>query len=259
MSRLRVIIPDSHGCFIDRDAKNAFLSDLKDLDPFEIIMLGDHVDVGGLFNAHPNNYIGDMEYSYEDDCAAANDFLDEIQARAPRADIHYLEGNHEAHVERWIARTYKSAKDAKIALDDMAPWLKLRLKQRGIRYYRSNVCHDGLSVPGVIARGPVYFTHGFSTCKHAAAAHVDAIGANIVFGHTHRAQSHIRRNVQRGEIGGWCPGCLSVLQPLFVHTRVTDWSHGYAIQAVDRDLSFMHLQVPIIRGRSKMKLLLHAA
>lgn len=257
MSRIRVIVPDSHGCMIDKGAEAAFLKDLKTLHPFEIIMLGDHVDVGGMFNAHPNNYVDEMEYSYESDCAAANSFLDQIQKLAPRADIHYLEGNHEAHVSRWIARTYRNLADAKVALDEMDPWRKLKLRDRGIHYYRSNQCHHGITVPGVIQRGPCYFMHGMSACKHAAAAHVDAIGANIVFGHTHRAQSHIRRNLKRGEIGGWCPGCLSGLQPMYMHTRVTDWSHGYAIQAVDRDLSFMHIQIPIIGGHSKLATLLN--
>lgn len=253
---IRVIVPDSHGSYIDVDASRAFLDDLKMLDPQEIVMLGDHVDVGGLFSSHPNNYVTDMDYSYEDDCAAANDFLDAIQARAPRARIDYLEGNHEAHCERWIARTYKSPKDAKVALEDMAPWLKLRLKARGIRYHRCADFHDGLAVPGVIKRGKCYFTHGFKASKFATAAHLDAIGGCVVHGHTHRAQSHLRRNVQSGEIGAWCPGTLARLQPTYMHTSVTDWTHGYAIQAVDKDGSFMTILVPIVRGKSKMKLLL---
>jgi predicted phosphodiesterase len=253
---LRVIIPDSHGCYIDRAAADAFLSDLKELNPESIIMLGDHIDVGGLFNAHPNNYLKDMEYSYEDDCAAANDFLDAIQARAPRAVIEYLEGNHEQHVERWIARTYKSQKDATIALEDMAPWLKLRLKKRGIRYHRCSEFHDGLSMRGIIKRGKCFFTHGFKVSKFATAAHLDAVGGNVVHGHTHRSQSHVKRTVENGEIGGWCPGTLAVFQPLYMHSNPSDHTHGYAIQAVDKDGSFMHIQVPIIRGRSKMKLLL---
>ena len=110
---MRVIIPDSHGSEIDVPARDAFLADLKQVNPREIVMLGDHVDVGGIFSTHQRSYVEEIRYSYEDDLAAAADFLDEIQKRAPKAEIFALEGNHEAHAERWVARTFYHAKDAR--------------------------------------------------------------------------------------------------------------------------------------------------
>src|SRR5688572_7651609 len=40
----RVIVPDSHGSYIDKAACSAFLADLEQLRPAEVVLLGDHLD-----------------------------------------------------------------------------------------------------------------------------------------------------------------------------------------------------------------------
>lgn len=252
-SKVRVCVPDSHGSQIDKRAANAFLRDLRSLDPQEIVMLGDHVDADGTFNAHQRSYSDEMEVSYEEDCRAANAFLDGIQAAAPRATIHYLFGNHEDHVERWAARTMLNKRDADLLVDRMGPAQMLELKRRGIRSYSSKACHMGLAVPGAIRLGRCFFTHGISASKHAAAIHVEAFGANVVFGHCHRAQSFVKRTLTSEAIGGWCPGTLSQLQPLYMHTTPTSWSHGYAVQFVNRSGLFQHVNVSIVHGESLLR------
>jgi predicted phosphodiesterase len=252
-SYLRAIVPDSHGSEIDVAARDAFLDDLKQIDPKEIVMLGDHVDVGGIFSTHQRSYIEELRYSYEDDLSAAADFLDEIQKRAPRATVHFLQGNHEAHAERWVARTFYHAKDARAVNNLLSPEKRLRLKTRGIKYYNSQGQHHGLSTRGTIKLGKCYFTHGISAAKQAASVHLDAFGACVVFGHVHRAQSEVRRTLAAEEIGAWCPGTLAKLQPLYLHTGVSRWSHGYAIQFVNPSGTFLHVQVPIVKGKSMLK------
>ena len=96
---IRVIVPDSHGLHIDVPARDAFLADVKLLYPQEVVLLGDHLDCGGTFSAHQRSYTNEMTESYQDDVHATNRFFDALQRRAPRARYHYLEGNHEAHVE----------------------------------------------------------------------------------------------------------------------------------------------------------------
>lgn len=249
---LRVIIPDSHGSGIDAGAEKAFIGDLKKLDPDEIVMLGDHVDVSGIYSTHPNGYISDLRYSYEEDIAAAARFLDAIQKNAPRASIDYLEGNHENHVQRWISRTYLHAKDAKAVKGLIAPEAKLKLKSRGIKYYEMGEMYHGLSVRGVIKKGKCFFIHGLSASKNATSVHLDKFGACVVHGHCHRSASVIRRTVTSGEIGAWCPGTLARLAPLYLHTAPSDWSHGYAVQLINKSGTFLHVQVPIVRGKSML-------
>jgi len=247
---IRVVIPDSHGSFIDPEAAGAFLADLKLLAPHEIVMLGDHVDCGGfLAQHHTLGYVAEASYTYEDDLKACGAFLDAIQAAAPRASIDYLEGNHEARVERWcLTESLRSQKDGEFLRSVLAPEVLLKLKDRGIRYHRRSVMADGIPIPGTIRRGKCYFTHEAIGGRHAAGAMVRKYGAPVVFGHIHRQQADLVRTVNSGVIGAWSPGCLSRLQPLWMHTDLTDWAHGYGVQFVAKSGQFLHLQVPIMAG-----------
>lgn len=244
----RVVIPDSHGSLIDLHAKAAFLGDLKAIDPNTIVMLGDHLDCGGTFSSHQRTYTNEMAESYVDDVAACNLFLDEIQALAPRADIHYIAGNHEAHVERWAARNFERQKDANMFLEMMGPAAVLGLKRRGIHYYRTCEFYQGLSIPGTIRLGKCFFTHGISHAKHAHAVHLERFGASVQFGHIHRAMGMVARTVTSSGHGAWCPGTLAKLQPLYRHTSPTDWTHGYGFDEILPSGLFNHQNVPIFKG-----------
>jgi predicted phosphodiesterase len=248
----RVIIPDTHGSAIDTAAAAAFLADLKGLDPEEIVMLGDHVDCGGfLAQHHTLGYVAQTEYSYCDDLAATNQLLDLIQDAAPRARIHYIEGNHERRVETWcVTQTLRHQKDCEMLRKAFAPEYQLHLAERGITYYRQATSYMGLRIPGAIQLGKCFFWHGVSTAKHAASVNLHQFSGNVVYGHTHREDSSSRRPVNIGDIRAWNPGCLCQLQPLWCHTRPTDWNHGYGVQSVLPSGEFLHINVPIIEGRS---------
>lgn len=247
----RVIIPDSHGQSINRTAMNLFLTDLKELDPDEIVMLGDHVDCSGIFTSHKRSYKEEMEYSYLRDIEYAKAFIDSIQQCAPRAKIYYLEGNHELRVEKWAVNTFDNAADAKYLLSAFSPIVLLDLPGRDIEYFRMGEKYNNISIPGTIRLGKCYFTHGIAANKYAAARHLERFGANVVFGHIHRSQSHFGQTVASGEIGSWSPGTLSELQPMWMHTNPTDWAHGYGVQLVsDKTGTFLHTNVPLIEGGS---------
>lgn len=251
---VRVIVPDSHGEHVDIPARDAFLADLKLLDPQEMVWLGDHLDCGGTFSTHQRSYTNEMTESYADDCRAANLFLDMAQRRAPRARGYYLEGNHEQHVERWATRNFQSHKDAVGLLDVYGPQAVLRLKQRGIAYYKRSTQYMGLSIPGTIRLGKCCFVHGIAASKHATYTHLIRFGTNVCHGHTHRRQSAGERTVMSDGFEAWCPGTLAKLQPLYAHTAPTSWSHGYGVQFVAASGAFIHVNVPIHKGKS----LLHA-
>ena len=250
--KTRVIIPDSHGNHIDPDAAKAFLADLKVIDPDEVIFLGDHLDAGGTFNSHQRTYTNEFTESYEDDVNAANDFIDAVQRNAPRAAgaTHYIEGNHEQHVERWAARNFHSHRDAEMFLERMGPAAALKLKERGIAYYRRSIFYQGLAIPGCIQLGKCFFVHGISHAKHADSVHLQRFGASVVFGHIHRSMGRVERTVTSGGHGAWCPGTLAKLQPLYKHTAPSDWSHGYAVQEVLASGHFHHTNVPIFGDRT---------
>lgn len=250
----RVIIPDSHGSLIDKGACKAFLYDLEKIDPQEIVMLGDHLDCGGFLAQHQTmGYVAETEYTFADDECAANQFLDEIQKRAPNATIHYLAGNHEHRIERWIIdQTLRNRKDAGWLHERFSVEVVLNLKERGIRYYPQGVVNKGTNIPAVLTIGKCKFTHGIYTTKNAAKSHVDEYVCNMVFGHTHRTDSYTRRTVD-DTYSAWNPGCLCVQQKYYMHSRNSHHTHGYGLQAVQGDGGFLHLNIPIIEGVSYLR------
>lgn len=257
---VRVIIPDTHGCFVDQQAISAVLSDLRILQPAEIVMLGDHLDCGGfLAEHHTLGFVADADYSYEEDIDAANDLLDQIQSVAPTARIDYLYGNHEERIERYAITKIRSQSDAERFRRQNSPEHVLSLETRGIKWYRSNQRYDDLPTPGTIRRGHCYFTHGHKHGRHAAADHLRQFAGNLVFGHIHRIQSCAGRTVHGGTAASWSVGCLCQLQPSYRNRDYTDWCHGYGVQFCRADGSFLHITIHVIDGVSFLQPLLQVA
>lgn len=249
---IRVICGDLHGSRMDKSAVEAFLADLGRWKPQEIVLLGDMVDCGGFAaQHHVLGYVAETEYSFQDDIAAGNWFLDQIQAIAPDAQIHYLEGNHEDRVERWIVDQVRSnTRDGEFLRTILSPDALLNLSQRGIAFYRRSEVHIPGFPPGWVKMGNIYFVHELGKSKNAAADSVSRTAGNVVFGHTHREDSATRVLPNVGLVKGWNPGCLCQRQKLYMHSNPSDWSHGYAVQIVDKSGEFLHLNIPIWEGRS---------
>lgn len=248
----RVCIPDTHGSHADEDAISELLADIRELRPREIVMLGDHLDCGGfLAQHHAMGYVAETDYTFEQDVGCANQFLDDLQKAAPGAVIHYLEGNHERRIERWIVtQVLRNGPDARMLQRMFSVRGCLSLEKRGIHHYEQGKFYQSLSVPSTIRLGKCFFTHGHRTGQHAASQMLRDVGGNVVFGHTHRSDSYVMRNLVSGIIGSWCPGCLCKLQPMWSHTAPTMWSHGYHLQLCRSNDEFLPINVPIIGGRS---------
>ena len=256
---VRVIVPDSHGCFIDEAAAAALLADIAAIQPDSIIMLGDHLDCGGFLAEHQTwGYVAEMAYTFEDDVNATNQFLDGIQAAAPGSRIEYLEGNHERRIQKQlVTQTLRGGKrDASFLEALFSVSVVLHLEKRGIAFFKQGVFYDDCKVPATIERDNCYFTHGQFTGEHAAAAHLRKYAANVWFGHTHRSESKIKRTVSSGPIGAWNAGCLCRIQPYWMHQNLTDWSHGYGLQIAEAGVGHLNMQIPILDGVSLLPLLL---
>jgi UDP-2,3-diacylglucosamine pyrophosphatase LpxH len=249
-----VIIPDSHGSLIDSGACKAFLADLEQIQPTEIVMLGDHLECGGfLAQHHTLGYVAQAEYTFAEDVQAANQFLDAIQQRVPHATIHYLAGNHERRIETWIiTETLRNRADAAYLHSLFSADIVLHLKKRNIHYYPQGKANNGRDIPSILNLGKRNFMHGEFTGKNAAKQHVDEYVCNMTYGHTHRADSYTRRTVDE-TYSAFCPGCLSIRQQYWNHAKITHHTHGYGIQSVGRDGKFLQFNVPIIDGASYLK------
>lgn len=249
---IRIVAGDVHGAMMDRQAVDAFLSDLKRWNPDEVVLLGDIVECGGFLAAHHTmGYVSQTQYSWQDDIASGNWFLDQVQKAAPRAVIHYIEGNHEDRVERWIVdQTLRHTRDAEFLRRLIAPDHLLKLEKRGIRFYRRSVEYVPGLPPGWIKLGKVFFVHELSGSKNAARESVQRTAGNVVFGHTHREDTASVVLPGVGLTKAFNPGCLCQRQPLWRHSDPTGWSHGYGVQFIAKNDEFLHLNIPIWNGKS---------
>lgn len=249
---VRVAFGDLHGCKLAPAAVAAMLGDIQELNPDEIVIGGDMVDCGGfLAQHHTLGYVAETEYSYEDDIETANGFLDNLRDAAPNARIDYLEGNHENRVERWIVtEALRNTKDSRFLKKLVAPKTLLHLEKRGIQYYARNEAHGDCRQPGFIRKGKCFFVHEISGSQNAATDALRKVAGNVVFFHTHRADTAIGFRPGIGDIGAWNPGCLCEPRPMWQHTRPNDWTHGYGVQLVAPSGNFLHINVPIIQGES---------
>ena len=251
---LRVIIGDTHGAHIDRKAWAACRKDLEGLDVKEVILLGDHIECSGWIAEHqPSTTISQTAYTYAEALAAANQWLDELQETCPNAQYHMLQGNHCHRVEKWIvSHTMAREQDHRLLLEALDPEFRLNLKDRKIKFYRRDEFNSTCPERGMLRIGTCRFVHEVSVAKQAAAVALQRYGCSVVFGHSHRADISYSRNPGTGLIVAANPGCLCKLAPIWKFTDPTGWSHGYSIQVVSPDETFLHVNVQIVDGKSQL-------
>lgn len=258
---LEVIIADVHGNKHERGAWAAFIADLKTINPHRLFIGGDFLDCGGfLAEHHALGYVADTADSYQDDMDVANQLLDELQAAAPRAAIHYLEGNHEHRVERWaLTQRLAHHKDVEHLRKTWAAEHVLHLAKRGIRYYAQGKIHPGCAVPGWVKMDRLYYCHKVSNAADAARMALAKAGGNVVFFDTHRADFYTTDRPGTGLISAWNPGCLCRRQPLYCNTNPTGWTHGYLLRLISKRTGrFQMMHTAIDNGQSYGRLMLRA-
>ena len=250
--RVRVSVGDLHGMRQDPAAVAAFLADVRLLSPDEIVLGGDMLECGGWLAKHqPIGFIALLDYTYQEDVAATNAFLDALQTAAPRASIDYLEGQHEDRVERWIVdQVTANARDAEFLRRLCAPPALLRLADRQIGYYRRAEIYVEGAPRGWIQRGLMYFTHELGTSKNAARDALGKTAANVTYFHTHREDTATAVFPSVGICKAFNPGCLCTMQPVWRNSDVTNWSQGYAVDFLAKSEKFLRVHVPIWRGES---------
>jgi hypothetical protein len=163
----------------------------------------------------------------------------------------HLTGN--CRVEKWIVdQTLRNGRDAEFLRQLLSPHVLLRLEERGVEFHRLGVEHGPGLPKGWIKLGKCFFTHELAGGKNAARASLQRTAGNLVFAHTHQEDSATIVFPGVGLVKAWNPGCLCQLQPLWRHSDPTSWSHGYGVQLVAASGEFLHLNIPIVNGKSLM-------
>jgi hypothetical protein len=250
--RVRISFGDVHGMVQDPKAIAALLADVKTLRPDEIVLGGDIISCDGFLAKHQTlGFVANTNYSYQEDIEAGNALLDALQDAAPDAVIHYIEGNHEDRVERWVVdQALGHQRDSAFLLSLVSPKALLRLNERGITYYgRHDIHAEGLP-RGWIRLGKMYFTHSLAYSKNAARDALQKTAGNVTYFCSHREDTASCVFPSVGLVKAFNPGCLCLMQPVYQNSNPTNWSQGYALDIIAPSGNFQRIHVPIWDGKS---------
>ncbi len=262
-----LVLPDAHFPFNDEAACDIAVQIARIVRPTRIVSLGDTIEAAA-WTAHPPRSVPEEathKFSHEIETAGA--WIDRVRdAAGTSPSWAYLEGNHEAHIEREclrlgaIGRAVADLVSPRNLLTRGRPWMSwtpyvepyakerrpaAHLRGGGMAHHK--ICSDLIAI------------HGWTVAKNAAQKHLDMLkgGISAVHGHTHRAQSVTERLIYNDKlVEAWSPGCLSLLQPSWHHLNPTLWVHGVDVVFCEdaclrrRDPRWTHYTIKINRGEA---------
>ena len=165
----------------------------------------------------------------ESEIDPANRTLDRFQANSN--ELIYIEGNHEARVERSAAQMGGQLLSV---YSMISPQVNLARYREDFTWipYNSELPHYKIAVDLIAF-------HGMSISKHAQSVNLGKLRSiSGVSGHTHHQQLATGRIAwTERPLKAWSPGCLCKYQPFYMHQNPSDWVHGFDLIYVKDDLS----------------------
>ena len=240
-----IVTPDKHFPLHDQKAINVVCKAIEIVKPDIYIDLGDT----GEWEYFNKNYwkgrsakpMEDLIPLLEQDIAEVNDGMDWIDESLDKAGVkerHFVQGNHEVWLDKFVTR-YPY-------LDKYMTEKALRLKERGYKYYPYNQ-------KKTLKIGKLNFTHGKYTTKYHSFKHLDMYGESIMYGHTHDLQ-RFTKTVAGGTLSAWSLGCLKDIEADedWLSGRLTNWNHAFAIIDWFKNGDYKVEIVEIINGRTTL-------
>lgn len=212
-----IIGSDIHFPFQDDLAVEAFLKTCQRRKPKRIVLAGDVVDFYRIskFDVDPMR-----QESLQDEIDAAVAFLTRLRQLCPHAEIHFVEGNHEQRLRKYIIS--KAGELASLRSLNIVE--QLHLKPLGIEF------HPMKGRTAYVAIGDTLIGH-FQECNaqsgYTATNIMRKKPMNIVQGHVHRLAVVYKTLFGSKRIKGIECGCLCNLDPDYVADP--DWQQGFVI------------------------------
>ncbi len=232
-----VYLPDVHVPFEDRFTLAAVEQYLSDIQPNEIIIGGDFMDLNCISSHNKENLRAVEKTTLDKDFIYGNKVLDRWQKKFRGARWTYLEGNHEYRLNRYV--------DANPRLEGILdnPRL-LRLKDRGITWIPS------WSKGKTYTIGKATFLHGESVSDLHAKGMVSAYGDNVFYGHTHDIQSYSKKTKGDHKTRiGQSLGCLCSYEQAYMRGTTSRWQQGFGVFHFMPDGFFNHYVVSVFKHR----------
>lgn len=194
MIKKALIIPDCHIPYEDKKAYDLMLAVAKDIDPDEIVILGDYADFYGLSSHGKDAGIQEL---FQEELYEVIERLKELNKLFPNAKKVFIEGNHEYRLPRYLNKNCKELYGS-VSVPNL-----LHLKHFGFEFvpYGPDQKYNVLGSKLVARHEPL------AGGKHVAQNTVEKAMASVIFGHTHRIQEAqtvaIDGKNYRGISSGW--------------------------------------------------------
>lgn len=216
--------PDTHFPYGDPRAINLGLQVVRHYQPDVVFLMGDMLDCTGFGSykyrlTDPKSFlVNELNDWYE--------FADRLRAIVPKAELVYIEGNHEQRVERWVGQHPQLTDLPAMNLD-----ILLKLGEYGF-------ANNGQMVQeSYLANEEVVFTHGIHTGSNkagfAARFEMARYGISGFTGHTHRLAQYFERSKRTLRTWFEC-GHMQQWRPHYLKS-FPNWQQGLAIGEAARD------------------------
>ena len=246
MRKRRVLVfNDQHLPFHCPYALNVSLMAAKDVGINEIIINGDLLDFYSI-NMHQKNKHPGVMQDLESELIAGREFLEKLRDHFPKAKIHFIFGNHEYRLERFIIQECKSFYNL-LKLED-----QLNLDKLNITWQQYNDYYDLCEGLRVQHSPPSYGVNGARTSllmKH---------DMSYIWGCTHRKQSASITTASGKVINAYFNGWLGSTTLTDEHRNVfsytkghTNWQQCFSIVDIIGDMFFVN-QCDIINGTTSL-------
>lgn len=236
MIKRALVIPDCHIPYEDKRAYDLMLEVAKDVDPDEIVILGDYADFFAV-----NSHGKDADYAgvlLMDEVREVIVKLEQLRKLFPDAKLVFCEGNHEYRLTRYLN---SKAPDLFGVVD--VPSI-LELDRLGYEYvpYGPNQKYHILGSKLIARHEPL------AGGKHVAQNTVEKAMHSVIFGHTHRIQEAqivtIHGENYRGISSGWLGDSNSKVMQYVRHHH--QWALGFSVVSVLDDMTWFNQLLHII-------------
>jgi len=226
---LVMVLPDLHIPYQDKAAISCAMKTHEFVKPKRTVILGDWLDAEPFKTFEVRTLMEARALDFKkDEIDPCNEVLDALQKNTSL--VVYIEGNHEARIEKVAARARGTGIGSVHSLISPRNLLSQGRKQFVWVPYSKSLSHYKIT-------NDLWAFHGLSYSKHVAETHLNMLtSVSSVFGHVHRQQSASRRcKATDKQIKAWSPGCLCERQPLWAAQMPTDWLHGFSLIYVKND------------------------
>lgn len=197
----------------------------------KVVQLGDLLECGD-FSRYAKSHIDQKVKTIEEEIRwSITDFWNPLKSCFSGSEFIFVEGNHEHRWQNYLLSNIAKENLHRALVDVIDPCTVYeRIGVDCLRYGGESVPDSTACIaPGLLA------VHGWSFADNAAKAHLDrVIGAHsIVFGHTHRIQSYIKRDpIKNRLVGAWSFGALAKSSMFYQKGIPNNHALGFGIISV---------------------------